>query len=298
METVAPPDLAAALASPSPPAVLDVRLADDFQAAHLPGAANNCVFEVAFHERLPAALPDKARPVVVYGACAGSAEAAMAAEKLERAGYGDVSILDGGLEAWRAAGHRVESGPPLPAPPPPPHGRRALDLAECRLEWLGRNLLNKHTGTVEITSGHLDFDRGRLTGGEITFDFRTLRCADLAGSELHDVLVRHLQDHDFLDAGVHPEGRLVIRRATQVDAPPGLPNLEVEADLTLRGQTHPVEFTAVAGLTPDGRPAAQAAFDIDRTRWGILYGSGKFFYRLAGHLVNDLVEFQVRVVAV
>ena len=47
---------------------LDVRLADDFAAAHLPGAVNNCVFEVAFAERLAGTAPDKTSPVIVSGA--------------------------------------------------------------------------------------------------------------------------------------------------------------------------------------------------------------------------------------
>ena len=46
----------------------------------------------------------------------------------------------------------------------------------------------------------------------------------------------------------------------------------------------------------DGRPAAQATFSFDRTLWNVLYGSGRWFHRLGGHLVNDLVEIQVRIV--
>ena len=60
---------------------------------------------------------------------------------------------------------------------------------------------------------------------------------------------------------------------------PGAPNLTIHADLTLRGQTHPITFQATPGLTPEGKPAAQANLQIDRTRWGVLYGSGKFFHR-------------------
>ena len=43
--------------------------------------------------------------------------------------------------------------------------------------------------------------------------------------------------------------------------------------------------------------ALQANFDIDRTRWGVNYGSGKLYERLGMHLVNDLVTLQVHVLA-
>ena len=39
------------LEGPQRPVLVDVRLANDFEASHLPGALNNCVFEVAFMGR-------------------------------------------------------------------------------------------------------------------------------------------------------------------------------------------------------------------------------------------------------
>ena len=42
----------------------------------------------------------------------------------------------------------------------------------------------------------------------------------------------------------------------------------MRSDLTLRGQSHPVDFEALAGVNPEGQTAAQAAFSIDRIRWG------------------------------
>lgn len=296
MKMISPADLASALTRSVAPRLLDVRLADDFEAAHLPGALNNAVFEIAFHDRLAATMADKDQSLVIYGATASSQEAAMAGEKLERAGYSDLLILDGGIDEWITTGHAIETGTPLPPAPPAPEGDHELDLSECRLEWLGRNLINKHHGTIAITAGHLRFDQGQLCGGEFALDLTTLHCTDLAGGPIHDVLISHLKDHDFLDAAEHPECRLVIRSADPITgAADGCPNLTVHADLTMRGVTQPIDFTAATGLTPEGKPAAQASFAIDRTRWGILYGSSRFFHRLAGHLVNDLIEFEARI---
>ena len=41
----------------------------------------------------------------------------------------------------------------------------------------------------------------------------------------------------------------------------------------------------------------ESHFDIDRTRWGITYGSPRFFERLGMHLVFDLISIQLRIVA-
>ncbi|MFN0068860.1 MAG: rhodanese-like domain-containing protein, partial [Limisphaerales bacterium] len=91
------PALEALLASPAAPLLLDVRLPEDFAEAHLPGALNACVYEVAFPQRVPELLPDKARPVVVYGAAVASLESLEAAAKLTRLGHTAVHDFRGGL---------------------------------------------------------------------------------------------------------------------------------------------------------------------------------------------------------
>lgn len=275
--------------------LLDVRLADDFEAGHLEGAKNNCVFEVDFGRRLPDTLPDLGDPVVIYGANAGSQEAAAALEKMQRAGYTAVSLLEGGFDRALEEGFTVIAGDPIPSDPTIPDGALPLDLEESQVEWTGRNLVNKHFGTVPIRTGDLVFHDGQLQSGTISLDLLGLTCTDLAESEYHDVLIAHLHNEDFFDLENHPETKLEIRKADVLaEASPGSPNLRIQAGLSIRGQTHPIEIYAVSGITSEGKAAAQATFAIDRTRWGILYGSGKFFHRLAGHLVNDLIEFQVR----
>ncbi len=157
--------------------------------------------------------------------------------------------------------------------------------------------LNRHHGKIGIKDGSLQFEDRQLTGGEIVFDMHAITCENLAGASLHDVLVAHLKSDDFFDVALYPTALFAIISSRVVDEKPGAPNLAVHGELTLKNVTHPVEFTASAGLTPEGKPAAQAAFAFDRTKWNVLYGSGRFFHRLAGHLVNDLIELQVRMVA-
>jgi len=37
-------------------------------------------------------------------------------------------------------------------------------------------------------------------------------------------------------------------------------------------------------------------FSFDRTRWKVLYGSGRFFHRLGMNLVNDLIQLEIKIV--
>lgn len=295
---ITPPSLSALLRGQAPPLLVDVRLEDDFLTAHLPGAKNNCVFEVAFLDRMSAIAPDKPAAVCVYGASAGSFESRMAAEKLSRSGYEYVLELRDGIVGWKEAGFEIVGDQPAVASGQAlPDGRLDIDLNESRVEWLGRNLLNKHWGRIGLKGGWLEFASGQLRGGEVVIDMKAITCDDLAGGVLHDVLIAHLHSDDFFDVDLHPEARVNIVSASPVEgAGSGACNLRVTAELTLKGITRPVEFIASTGITAEGKAAAQAALCIDRTEWNVLYGSGKFFSRLAGHLVNDLIELQLRVI--
>ncbi|MCW0218080.1 MAG: YceI family protein [Prosthecobacter sp.] len=277
--------------------ILDVRLAEDHACRSIAGSVNNCVYEMAFHERLPALLSNKETPVCVYGESGSSHEAAMAAEKLTRAGYTKVYRLTDCLAGWCEAGLPEQGNGIKQDAMPLFTGRLAIDLAESRVEWLGRNLLNKHWGRLPLKRGWLELADGKILGGEFILNMAGITCDDLAGNPYHDVLIAHLRSDDFFDTALFPEAALTITRAAyKKDMAPGSQNLEVEALLTMKGVTEAIQFTASSGLDGEGRYAAQAAFSIDRTRWGVLYGSGSFFHRLAGHLVKDLIEVQLRIV--
>lgn len=291
------PAFDALAAGQPPPLILDVRLPEDFAEAHVPGAASACVYEVTFPRRVAELAPDRTRPVVVYGAAQTSLESEEAAAKLERLGYAAVHDLRGGLAAWRGAGRPVAGGA-APQAPPPLEGERPVDLKESRVEWTGRNLLNKHAGTVPLASGKLVFKNGWLAGGDFTLDLTGLSCTDIADPALNRGLVEHLHSDDFFDTARFPAAWFVIRRVEPVPGgTPGAPNLRVTGDFTLKAVTRPLTFPAVAGRTADDRAAMQAVLAFDRTEWNVRYGSGRLFHRLGKHLVNDLVEIQVRLVA-
>lgn len=63
--------------------------------------------------RVPALLPRKAVRIVLCDG--GEGLAALAAEKLVKAGYSDVAVLSGGTKAWAAAGFRLYTGVYVPS---------------------------------------------------------------------------------------------------------------------------------------------------------------------------------------
>ena len=142
-----------------------------------------------------------------------------------------------------------------------------------------------------------DTVQGQLSGGRFVIDMTRIVCSDLQGTELHDVLIEHLQSDDFFDVARFPEAFYVINAVRAIEgATPGQPNLEIVGNLTLKGISGPLTFSAATGMTPDGKAAAQAVLLFDRTYWNVLYGSGRYFHRLGMHLVYDLIDLQIKIV--
>src|SRR5262249_6159744 len=161
-------------------------------------------------DRMRGIAPDHTQVIVLYGQDSDGYEARIAAGKLGRAGYTQVFEYRDGLAAWQAAGEPVEKGGTPPVEPQIADGTHLIDLAQSRIEWTGRNLLNKHFGRVGLKAGQLEFNQSQLTGGRIVVDMGNIVCIDLNGTPQHDVLVNHLRDEDFFDVERFPEASLVI----------------------------------------------------------------------------------------
>ena len=55
---------------------------------------------------IESAIPDPAAEIVLY--CGGGFRSALAAENLQKMGYSNVTSMDGGWQAWNAAGFPTE----------------------------------------------------------------------------------------------------------------------------------------------------------------------------------------------
>jgi polyisoprenoid-binding protein YceI len=295
-------DLKALLAEKPEMVLMDLLSPEHFTGRHISGARNACVFQVSFLDDLAVAVPDKHVPIVVYGAGIRSRDAVMALEKLDRAGYTHVSFLEGGLEAWCEAGYELE-GETINQPDDPqtkvrlPDGQYTIDTGVSRVEWTGRNPNTRHIGTVDIAEGVIDIKDGTITG-MVKIDMTTIHNINLEGDELQPVLEAHLQSDDFFFTKMFPKAVFTVKEAKRIE--PGwltVPNYHVGGELNLRGVSADLEFDATLALIDDGSIALEAHFDIDRTRWNVIYGSTRFFEHLGMHKVFDLLSFQIRIIA-
>jgi len=294
MKTLTATALQARLQAGSPPTLLHVLPSDHFAQQHLPGALNACTYEMAFLANVAELVPDLDTEVIVYGAGTPSLDSAVAAEKLAVAGYRNVWDFRGGLAEWTQLGFPTE-GTGLVNPPNPADGGYAIDLESSVVRWTGRNLFNHHHGTVKLAAGRIEIEQGTLKSARFSLDMGSIACEDLTDAQYNAMLIRHLHDADFFDVSHHPTADFVAEKVEPINgSTPGTPNHLIHGQLTLRGVTRELVFPAVVAAADPQHLTAQAQIEIDRTDFGSLYGSGKFFQFLGQHVVNDHIQLHVK----
>lgn len=274
--------------------LIDVMTPEDYAACHIAGAGNACVYEMVFLDRIAEFAPDRDSCLVLYDATGTTRTAGEARDRLTQAGYRNVSILAGGLSAWRSAGLPVEGGETVAAEPRLLDGIYLIDTEKSVLEWTGRNLNNRHHGRIDITGGELAIRGSRPAGGSIVLDMNSITNIDLQDQGWRDMLIRHLKSGDFFAVDKFPTAsfRLTGWKDNEV-SPPEAPNGTVTGELTIKDVTRTISFPAIVSPQADGGIKAHAAFDIDRTLWNIHYGSGRLFERLGMHLVHDIISLEL-----
>ena len=229
-------------------------------------------------------------------------DALAAAEKLQAEGYQQIRILKGGIESWRSLGYPLEGEFVDIAGAHETYlllkdGKYRIDVDESLIEWIGRNPNTKHFGTVRISEGQIQIEDNTITSvAEI--DMKSIENINLEGDELQPVLVSHLKSEDFFLVKAFPTAKFIISEGKLAKEPHmSSPDYELNGTLDLRGVKANLSFSTTISHTDDNGLVAEAHFDIDRTRWNVIYGSTRFFENLGMHLVFDLISFQVRIVA-
>lgn len=111
-KTITPDALQSLMQSATPHAVLDVRERGAYERGQIYRATS--LPRRLLEWRLPGLVTAKATPIVVHDDDGGRLAPA-AASTVRALGYTDVSVLGGGLQAWRASGRRAVQGVNVPS---------------------------------------------------------------------------------------------------------------------------------------------------------------------------------------
>src|SRR5262250_1004875 len=109
--TISSASLKSLLAGKEPFALIDVREAGEYNSSHIPGSS--LIARRQLEYLVPQSVPFKGTPIVVCDD--DGRRAALAARTLERLGYRQVSVLDGGINRWVTENLPTEWGMNVPS---------------------------------------------------------------------------------------------------------------------------------------------------------------------------------------
>ena len=91
-----------------------------------------------------------------------------------------------------------------------------------------------------------------------------------------------MKSEDFFNVAKYPESKLTIKKTKMVGK-----DLEVTGDLTMIGQTQPVTFKVTDWKWTDKEVTGKTSMKLDRTKWGLKYGSASFFKSIGDKAIHN-----------
>ena len=163
---------------------------------------------------------------------------------------------------------------------------RKINVTKSTIVWTGKKITGEHKGTLQFKEGSLTYTQKKLSNGSFVVNMTTLNNTDQSGKDKAQ-LEGHLKSNDFFNTVDFKEAMLVFTAIKPI----AKGTYTIVADLTIKGKTNPVIFD----MTVKGNKAS-ANLAIDRTKYGIQYGSGSFFADLGDRTIYDEFELQVDLV--
>ncbi|MEI6507122.1 MAG: YceI family protein [Bacteroidota bacterium] len=170
-----------------------------------------------------------------------------------------------------------------------------VDPAKSTLKWHAEKVTGKHDGTARILGGTFIVDGTNITGGTVEVDMNSIDNTDMQG-EYHDKLVGHLKSDDFFGVTNFPKATLAIKKVVPIADKKAAENVTVTADLTIKGITKEISFLAIVVIGKT-EIVTNADININRTNYGIKYGSKSFIEGIGDKAINDDFNIKVRIVA-
>ena len=165
------------------------------------------------------------------------------------------------------------------------------------LGWEGKAVTHGHNGTMQFADGELLVKGNAVVGGTVTVNMKTMVATDIKDAESQGKFVGHMGGDDFFGTDKFPTSTFKIVSVTPIKgAAKEADNATIAGDMTIKGVTQRISFPAKVGVK-DGIAAASGKVTIDRTKFGLKYGSKSFFDTLGDKAIYDTFDLAFNIIA-
>ena len=172
-----------------------------------------------------------------------------------------------------------------------------IDTTSSVIDWKGEKPTGIHTGTIKLSEGIFKANDSIVESGTFVIDMTSINVTDQTGEDKIK-LEKHLmgtvegQEGDFFNVNKYPEATFEVTGVTTIDG-----KTMLQGNLTMKEETKNVEFPVTISMNGDTLELTSATFMIDRTKWGVNYGSKSVFDSLGDKFINDNIELTINLVA-
>lgn len=176
-----------------------------------------------------------------------------------------------------------------------------VNVASSVVNWEGAKPTGTHTGTISLSEGMITIKEGGVAGGSFILDMNSITVTDIEG-DMKANLEGHLKGlasdkaDDFFNTPKYPTGKFEITKVTNLENDAEGTHL-VYGNLTLKDVTKEVGFKANIAVNGTDVTVSTPSFTIDRTQWGIQYGSKTIFDNLGDKFINDEIGLTINLSA-
>jgi polyisoprenoid-binding protein YceI len=168
-----------------------------------------------------------------------------------------------------------------------------VDTNASQIKWEGSKPTTTHHGTLSLSAGNIAVNNGAVEAGTFEVDMTSINVQDLEGDK-KSKLEAHLKgtaegkEGDFFNTTQYPSAKFEMT---------GIENDIIKGNLTIKGKTNPIEFPAKVSVENDKLIIKSKPFEIDRTKWGVNFGSKSIFPNLGDKFISDDMKITVSLVA-
>ncbi len=169
-----------------------------------------------------------------------------------------------------------------------------VDTEKSIINWSGNKPTGTHTGTIALMSGEVMVSDKNMEAGNFTIDMNSINVTDLQPGDGKENLETHLmgtvegKEGDFFNVRKFPTAMFEI---TSIEGDQNNPT--INGNLTIKDKTNPVSFKATVSYPGNTMLLKSEKFSIDRTKWGVNYGSKSVFDNLGDKFISDDMELLI-----
>ena len=169
-----------------------------------------------------------------------------------------------------------------------------IDSNESTIYWKGFKPTGTHHGIVKLEKGVFKAGGTELVSGTFLIDMTSIEDQDMEPGDMKNNLEAHLKgtvegkEGDFFNVTKFPTAAFEVTGSEPTTDNKSL----LSGNLTIKGEKHNITFP-IAIINEGGTISIMSdTFTIDRTKWGVNFGSKSIFDNLGDKFINDEIQLK------